>query len=280
MSSETEFFLSKDGIRLYFHHWPCEHPKKVLCIVHGLGEHGSRYEHVARFFNQHDIAVMAMDLRGHGLSQGKRGHAKTHEILMDDLEEFLKTARSEYTEIPMVLMGHSMGGNLVANYVLKMNTNELGGFILSSPWLGLAFAPPQWKVNMAKVVAGLLPGLSQKTGLITSHISRDKTEVEKYEKDPLIHDFITASLFFNTLKTSEECIARSAEVKLDGLVFHGIADQITSWKASERYAANNPKIEFTELKDMYHETLNDLDKEKVMKMMLGWIESSVKPLKL
>lgn len=280
MSSETEFFLSKDGIRLYYHHWACENTKKVLCIVHGHGEHGGRYEHVARFFNQHDIAVLAMDLRGHGISQGKKGHAKSHETLLDDIEEFLKTARAEYTEIPMVLMGHSMGGNLVANYVLKMNTNELGGFILSSPWLGLAFEPPKWKVDMARIVAGVWPGLTQKTNLNTQHISRDKNEVTKYENDPLIHDIISAALFFNTVKTSEECIQRADEVKLNGLIFHGTGDQITNWKASETYASKNPRFEFKALPDMYHETLNDVDRENVMKMMHGWIETSVMPLKL
>ncbi len=276
MESEPQYFLSQDGLRIYYRHWEEANPTKILCIVHGLAEHSGRYTHVADFFINQGYAVFALDLRGHGISQGKRGHAKTFDHLLSDVEELLKSARAEHTDLPMFLLGHSMGGNIVANYVLKKPTNELTGYILSSPWLRLAFEPPVWKMKLAKLVSGILPSLTQPDGLDANALSRDQSIVDAYKADPMVHGIISAGLFTSGTLAGEEVLQRSFEIKIPGLIYHGDADRIVNWNASEAFAKNNKMATWKLLKGVYHEGLNDLGKDELMATILDWMERQIK----
>lgn len=271
MDNETEYFLSQDGLRLYYRHWDCEAPKKILCIVHGLGEHSGRYAEVATYLSSRGITVFAIDLRGHGLSQGKRGHARSYALLLSDIEELLKTARAEYTELPMYLFGQSMGGNLVANYVLKMGINELSGYIVSSPWLRLAFEPPRWKLRLARLVSRILPSITQPSDLNPQSFSKDPAVIEAYNTDPLVHHAISAGLFLACTAAGEEALQRAFEVKLKALVIHGNADPLINWKASKTYAEHHEMAEWVELDGVLHEPFNDVGKEAIMKKLADWI---------
>ena len=125
-------------------------------MVHGLGEHQGRYQHVIEHLGQH-LAFFTYDQRGHGKSPGKRGHAKSFNHLLNDVESLLKIARREYNSLPIYLYGHSMGGNIVANYLLRRVTNELAGAVLSSAFFHLAFEPPSWKLKLGQIMASLWP---------------------------------------------------------------------------------------------------------------------------
>ncbi|MEQ9307116.1 MAG: alpha/beta hydrolase, partial [Marinoscillum sp.] len=247
IDSETQYFLSQDGLRLYYRHWDCEQPQKIVCIVHGHGEHSRRYNHVAEALNKADITVFALDLRGHGISEGKRGHAKSYLHLMSDVEEFLKTARAEYTDLPLYLYGHSMGGNLVANYMIRMNTNEISGFILTSPWLKLAFEPPAWKVRLGEIFDKIYPALTQPSELDASQLSKEATVVKAYKEDPLVHDKISARLFRIIVDSGIYALNSAKGIKVQGMVLHGNADNIIDWHSSRIFTAANEKISFTEL---------------------------------
>ncbi len=273
--SERDYLLSKDGLKLYYRAWLVESPKAVLCVIHGLGEHSGRYRQLAEFFNAQNISVLAMDNRGHGKSGGKKGHGHGYHLLLSDVEELMKKARAEHTEAPIFLMGHSMGGNFVGNFILKENVNELTGFILSSPWIKLAFEPPKWKVNLAKKVASVLPFFTQSNELNTAHLSRDNEVVKKYEADPLVHDKISVRLFTDCLTNGLELLKSDKKPKIPGLVFHGSADQITDPKASEEFAEKYENVEFVSIEGSYHETLNDLDREKVLEILLTWITKNI-----
>ncbi len=273
-TDETHYFLSQDGLRIYYRHWDCEQASKICCIVHGLGEHSNRYEHIARELNREGVTVFAMDLRGHGLSQGKKGHVKNYDLFMSDIEELLKTARSTYTELPMYLMGHSMGGNLVANYVLNMSTNELVGFILSSPWFKLAFAPPAWKLKLGSFFNSVYPALTQPSGLDISKISRDKNVVQAYIDDPLIHDRISAGLHTAITEAGTHALTNAHAVKLRGLAFHGTSDQVIDWNASSEFASQSDQITFHPLDQMYHEPLNDIGNSQVIGLVKEFIREA------
>ena len=272
-NNETEYFLSQDGLRIYYRLWDIESPQKICCIVHGHGEHSGRYDHVAKALNEAGICVFAMDLRGHGLSQGKRGHAKSHELLMSDVEELLKTARSTYTELPMYLYGHSLGGNLVANYTIRMNTNELSGFILSSPWLKLAFDPPSWKLSLGRFLSSIWPSFTQPSDLNVNHLSRDPEVVKAYVNDPLVHDKMSAGLFTAILEAGDYALSETDRIKIPGLVYHGNKDQITDWHTSKSFASKLEGVAFTELDGVYHEPHNDLDKSAVIQSLINWIKN-------
>lgn len=273
MSNETEYFLSQDGLKLYYRSWLPENAERIVCIVHGLGEHSGRYHHVGDYLSKKKTAVYALDLRGHGLSGGKKGHAKNYSLLLGDIEELLKTARAEYTELPMYLMGHSMGGNLVANYMIKMSTNDLSGFILSAPWLKLAFEPPKWKLRLGKMLTSTYPRFSQPNGLILENISKDKEVVKAYVEDPHVHNRISVGLFSQITNASSNAMDHADDIKKKGLIYHGNGDRIIDWKSSKMFAEKCKDAEWHELENVYHEPHNDLEKGQVLELIAKWIEN-------
>jgi alpha-beta hydrolase superfamily lysophospholipase len=142
----TEVFAiqTTDGLQLQGKYWKVENPKAVLCFVHGLGDHIGRHTHVGDFMAEHDIAMVTYDQRGHGRSEGKRGHVPSYDALLTDAESMLSYTKEIYPDTPLFLYGHSMGGNVVANYALKKEVSDLAGTIISSPWLRLSLFTAKW----------------------------------------------------------------------------------------------------------------------------------------
>lgn len=275
METDTDFIPSSDGLKLFYRQWiPEEEPKKILCIIHGHGEHSGRYEYVAEFMLKNQVAVFAMDIRGHGQSKGKRGHAASYDILVKDIEELLKTAREAYNDLPIYLMGHSMGGNLVANLMIKDISKEISGFILSSPWLALAFEPPNIKLKLGKLMTKIWPAFSEHNGLNIDHLSKDSTEVKKYADDPLVHGMISAGLFSAISEASGFALANADKIKTKGLVYHGSADNIISAKATEEFANKNKLMEWHLLEGVYHEPHNDIEKASVLELIGNWMNKN------
>ena len=128
---------------------PNNSPEALICFVHGLGEHSGRYVNWAENFNQENIAFCSFDLRGHGKSSGKRGDVSKYDDLMDDVAVFLENGKARFPDCPQFLYGHSLGGNLAANYVLRFRP-DLAGVIVTGPAFRLAFNPPVWKKNWVK----------------------------------------------------------------------------------------------------------------------------------
>lgn len=271
MLSASEHLLSRDGLQLFYRFWVPKKCEKILCIIHGLGEHSGRYEHVATFLTQHKIGVFALDLRGHGKSKGKRGHANKIELLINDIEELLKKARSEYLDLPMYLFGHSMGGNLVANFLLQDDSKEVAGFILSSPWLLLQDQPPKWKRIFGDIMARYAPAFTIANDINADHISKDKREVKKYQNDPLIHDRISAGLFNAISSGARDVLNNSKEISTPGLIYHGTKDKLVSLTASREFAQSNPLFEWHEIKNAFHEPHNDQERDEVLKLILDWL---------
>ena len=133
---------TSDGLQMYSKGWaPKGTPKAVVCLVHGLGEHIGRYEHVAAALTEKGYTLLGFDLRGHGKSAGPRGHTPSYEALMDDIAVFFGQIEARYPGLPRFSYGDSLGGSLVLNYALRRKP-ALRGVIATGPWLKLAFAPP------------------------------------------------------------------------------------------------------------------------------------------
>ena len=183
-----------DGLKLQGKKWiPSSTPKAVVCLVHGLGEHCGRYGHVAEAFNNAGYALMAFDLRGHGRSGGKRGHARSYTVLMDDIFQLLETVKEQYPDLPVFLYGHSLGGNLVIHYALR-RLPKLAGIIASAPLFRTAVKPPAWKIKLLRAMYGVWPSLTVSNGLETAALSRDAGVLQAYRDDPLVHERVSARL--------------------------------------------------------------------------------------
>jgi len=273
MGIERFEISSRGGIQIFCTVWqPGDPPKAVVFLVHGLGEHSGRYEEMASFFETHQIAVFAYDLRGHGQSEGKKGHAASVEQFVEDMEIALMKCRSLFIETPIFLFGHSMGGQIVATYLDTTKSKEISGAIISSAWFRIVTPPPSWQNVLIKKLALIAPSLTLSNRLNVKNISSVKAEVELYKNDPQIHDRLSIalfnSLFANGLRLTHDAQTSSIPV----LICHGDRDQITAVLGSEQYANNlgeNADLKLWE--GSFHEIHHDFEKDKVMQYYVDWI---------
>jgi len=273
--SEFEF-KTFDGLSLFGQSWqPKDRPRAVVCLVHGLGEHRGRYVHVADSLTQAGYTLISFDLRGHGKSEGPRGHTPSYEALLQDISSLLEVANKQFPQLPSFLYGHSLGGNLVLNYVLRLQS-DLKGVIATDPWLRLAFEPPRFKIILAQITNYIWPSFSQKNGLDTKVLSRDPEVVHTYENDPLVHDYISSRMFIGIYQSGYWALEHASEFSLPLLLMHGGDDKIISVKASHEFA--NTKTKNCTLKiwnGLYHEIHNEPEKEEVFKFLVDWLDKEV-----
>jgi len=274
--NNTGTFIGKGGIEIFFQSWVVDKPKAVLVISHGQAEHSGRYTHILDELKGKGISVYALDHRGHGRSGGKRGHVDAWMDYIYDLKLFLNFVKEDNDDLPVILMGHSMGGLIALKFVLTY-PDDIDALILSSAMLTLAAKVPAWKSTLGPIVSKYLPRLSMPTGLDVNLISHDKNEVSKYLNDPMIHGVASARWLTEYVVTRDECYSRASEIKIPTLIFHGTDDGIVDYRGSERIfeAIQTPKKDkalhiFTGL---FHETMNELEKDrtKVLHIVARWI---------
>ncbi len=266
-------FKSKDGLELFIYACPSKNPPKaIICMVHGHGEHIERYKHLANALNDADYTFVGFDHRGHGQSEGKRGHTPSYETLLDDIEVFLAEVAEDYPNVPRILYGHSMGGNLVLNYALR-RTPDIKRVISTSPWIKLAFEPPAIQIFMGKLMDKIYPAFIQSSGLETSSLSHDPEVIRAYEEDPLVHDKISARLFVGMYESGLWALEHAAEFPLPLLLMHGSEDKITSAEASREFAEKaGEKVTLKIWEGLYHETHNEPEQGDVFKKIIDWLD--------
>jgi len=273
--SEFEF-KTFDGLSLFGQSWqPEDRPRAVVCLVHGIGEHSGRYVHVADSLIQSGYALISFDLRGHGKSEGPRGHIPSYEAIMQDIYSLLEVSNKKFPQSPFFLYGHSLGGNLVLNYVLRRQSH-LKGVIATAPWLRLAFEPPAFKVTLGKVMNKIWPSFSQSSGLDTKALSHDPKVVHAYENDPLVHDHISARMFIGIYQSGQWALEHASEFSLPLLLMHGGDDKIISVEASREFANKiNENCTLKVWDELYHEIHNEPEKEEVFKFLIDWLDKEV-----
>jgi len=273
MKGEDFIFQSKDNLKLHGCTWEVKKPIGIICLVHGMGEHIERYEHVAAAFNKNQISAWGFDHRGHGRSEGKRGHTPSIECMFDDIEQLLVLIRKQHPYLPVIIYGHSMGGNVSLNFLLHRHSKEVSFGVITSPWLRLTNPPAGFQLWLAMFGAKFLPALAQPNGLNVSDISSVKAVQEAYANDPLNHDRITAGLFMEINTMGEKAIAIANTLKTPILLAHGTADNIASAKASEAFAKGAPtdKVTLKFWNGLKHETHNEHNKEEVISFYVDWV---------
>ena len=265
-------FLGYDGLELFYRRWrPAGSPKAVLPIVHGHGEHSGRYANVAAWFVPRGYSVYALDLRGHGRSQGKRGALADFGEYRKDVRAFLELVR-EAEPAPAFLAGHSLGGLIVLDYALR-GPDGLAGVVASGPVLSPPGISP-FLLWLSKVLAQLWPGLILESGLDTSALSRDPAVVEAYVNDPLVHSKGSARMANEMMRAIDWTQAHAAEMALPCLIVHGSEDRLCSPQASRVFIENVTFAdkEYNEYQGYFHELYNDLGKERVFADVEAWLE--------
>ena len=250
---------------------PGENTKAVIILVHGIGEHIQRYVYWADLFKKEGIGFTGVDLPGHGCSDGRRGHIKNYKLIGEMIDILLNSCRKTFPGFPVYLYGHSLGGGIVLDYLLRKNP-RIKGAIVTSPWLRLSFEPARIKVVMASVMKNILPGLIRSSGLNISHISHDEAVIENYKADPLVHGKISVSLFYSAMNAAKYSLIHASELKVPTLIMHGSDDMLTSPEGSREFAQKTGMAELKIWANGYHELHNEPFNDDVFKYILNWIK--------
>ncbi|MCI0519790.1 MAG: lysophospholipase [Chloroflexi bacterium] len=274
MNEYTYEWKADDGMRLAGRGWATDDPARgVICLVHGLGEHAGRYAHMAAYFTARGFSVHGFDLRGHGKSGGKRGHAASYQAIYGDIDHLVADARERYPGLSCFLYGHSLGGNLAINYTLARRP-ALNGVVVTGPGLRTAFTPPAWKILLGKAMKNLAPELVMPSGLDANGLARDPRVKEAYLRDPLVHDRVSARLGMDLLTMGEAALGQAADFSLPLLLMHGGADPLTSPEASRQFAASAGERCTLKIWDgLLHEIHNEPEQEQVFAFTLQWLEA-------
>ncbi len=251
---------------------PGENLRAVVILVHGLGEHIQRYSNWAGLFNEVMIGFAGVDLPGHGRSDGKRGHIKNYSLTDEMIDILLNECRKTFPGIPLFLYGHSLGGGIVLDYLIRKDP-KIRGAIVTSPWLKLAFEPEPSKVKLAGIMKNILPGMIQPSGLVVEHISHDQKVVDAYKNDPLNHGKISVSLFHSAMSAATNALKNAASLKKSVLLMHGTDDHICSPEGSREFASRAKSVELKLWDGGYHELHNDLYRHEVFSYIIAWINT-------
>ena len=270
-------FKGKKDVEIYWQSWQPATPKAVVVIVHGLGEHGGRYAHVAQALVDAGCATYAIDHRGHGKSGGPRTLIDRFANAVEDIDQLIDLARKAHPRKSVFLLGHSMGGALSLSYTLR-NPSKLKALILSGPAVALDGAPP-----MMKPIAKILSGLAPKLGMFAidpSLVSRDQDIVAAYARDPLnAHGKVPARTLGEIVNFVEYLPAALPLLQLPMLVMHGRDDKLAGFAGSEMVVGRaTSKDKTLKVYDgLYHEIFNELpaDRAIVLKDMTDWIGARV-----
>ena len=148
------------GVQLFFTSRVQEGSRGRLLAVHGLGDHSGRFHRVASRAVAAGFDFYGLDLRGHGRSQGRRGHASSFDRLLSDLDLFRRHTGNHESELPTVFFGHSLGALIVGRYVQEFGFPSLAGAVLVTPFVELAMRPPAWKTRLSDLANRLMPPLT------------------------------------------------------------------------------------------------------------------------
>lgn len=271
-------FASEDGLSLFARAWvsPLSNPKGIVYLVHGLGEHSGRYDHVGKALAEAGYHLAGFDLRGHGLSEGPRGHAPGLPHLLDDIHLFInETSKHLGNHRPNFIYGHGLGGNLAVHFSLE-NQITLHGAIVTCPAFKLTTPKSTAKITFAKIMANLMPWLTLKNGLETQALSRNDAIVKAYQKDVYVHNKVSARLGLDLLESGQMALENAHQWALPLLLMHGTEDRITSCSASEKFAAKASRtVDLVLWEGYYHELHNDFGSEEVIQTMIGWLDQNL-----
>ena len=221
------------------------------------------FEHFSNGFQ-----VFSYDQRGHGKSEGKRGHSPGIDYNLDDLERVIKTIPQQN----LFLYGHSFGGNVLANFLLRKQPKYLKGAILSAAWLQLFKQPYAIELAMAKLMNKLFPSFTQNNKLDSAKLSNDEVICSAYDKDILNHNQISVRLFSDFYPSGKWAISNSEQLPVKTLMIHGSDDEIVSKTGTKEFAENsNGKAEYKIFENTKHELHNDNTKQDVFVYTLNWL---------
>ena len=265
------------GANLHYKSWtPDADPKAVILLIHGYAEHCGRYEYFAKHCVGQGYAVYALDHWGHGKSDGTYGFVPKFSVFHDGVDQLFARAKAEHPELPIVLVGHSMGGLISATYLLE-NQAKFAACVLSGPAIKAAEEPSA----ALKVISGILSKIAPKLGVLeldANGVSRDPQVVADYLADPLVYNGkMGARLAAEMLNTMTYIQEQAGKITLPLLMLHGEEDTLAAAEGSQ-FLNDHVGSQDKQLKiypELYHEIFNEPEKDAVLTDMTDWIAQRI-----
>jgi len=273
--STLSTYTASDGDNLAVQDWHLPagaRPRASVLIVHGLGEHAGRHDKLARLLNRWGFVVRGYDQYGHGQSGGVRGGLPHPHRLLDDLADLVESTRNRAPELPLVLLGHSLGGLVAAGFVAR-GIVPVDGLVLSSPALAPRLNPVQ-KLLLA-VVPRVAPNLTVANGLDPQFLSHDPEVVKAYRNDPLVHDRISGRLGRFIVDEAELVRSCAPRWLVPTLLMYAGEDHMVDPRGSESFAAAVPRAVLSahRLDGYYHEIFNEPRIQPVFMRLRQWLDA-------
>ena len=277
---ESQIALS--GVEQRYHRkWLPPESSRVMVLVHGYAEHSGRYDEMAMYFAERDFAVHAYDQVGHGRTPGPRGHVDRFDRLLDELAHFLECVKRDHPGLPITLVGHSLGGLVVAA-TAAFRKPAVEQIVLSGALLQLAGENggrrQSFRLAAARMVSAVAPRLAIATGLDTQGLSRDPEVIRRYEQDPFIGDRMSVRFAAGMSQMVDAIRVAPEQIERPILILHGGADPICPAEGSRQlFAELAPEIASRSAIEIYpdlrHEIFNEPERERIWQDMLRFVES-------
>lgn len=267
-------FEGARGQSIYYRYWsPDSDPRGVIVLVHGAGEHGDRYAYFAGRCCDAGLAVAALDHVGHGKSDGDYGHLERFQEHLDNLDTFRQRVADDFPGLPLVLVGHSMGGLISACYLLEHQAH-FAACVLSGPAIKTELEPGLVQITLIRLLSALAPrvGVLQ---LDAAGVSRDPAVVEAYRQDPLVnHGKMSARFVSELFRAMHRVQSSAANITLPLLLMHGESDVLTAPSGSQflHDAVSSGDKALQLYPGLYHEIFNEPERDAVIDDLLTWLD--------
>ncbi|HBL53568.1 MAG TPA: alpha/beta hydrolase [Syntrophaceae bacterium] len=278
MKTQSGNFTAQDGTSIYWKGWaPDKAPKAVVHVIHGYAEHIDRYGNVVGELLPAGYAVFGTDHRGHGKSEGKRGHVKSFQEFIDDEKQFWHNIiQTKFPGIPYFVLGHSMGSLIAMNYV-EQNAVGMKGLILSGTGSLPGKDIPKILLTIIKILSKILPAVHVKSPLPPEFISRDMDVVKAYIEDPLVYNVITPRLAYEMNRYVVIGAQNSGKIKIPVLIQLGSRDTAFSGQRELFEMIGSTDKTFKLYEGLKHEVYNELaaDRAKVLADLKNWLDGHI-----
>jgi alpha-beta hydrolase superfamily lysophospholipase len=278
MKTQSGTFTAQDKTAIYWKGWaPDNAPKAVVHVIHGYAEHIDRYGNVVGELLPAGYAVFGNDHRGHGKSQGRRGHVKSFQEFIDDEKQFRREViKARFPGIPCFVLGHSMGSLIALNYV-EQNADGIKGLVLSGTGSQPGTDIPKILLTITKILSKILPAVHVKSPLPPEFISRDMEVVKDYIDDPLVYNVITPRLAHEMNSYVVIGAQNASKIKVPVLIQLGSKDTAFSGQRElfEMIGAKDKTFKLYE--GLKHEVYNELaaDRARVLADLRSWLDGHV-----
>ncbi len=268
-------FTTSDGADIYTRAWlPDDTPQAIILIVHGLGDHSGRYGHYVDYFVPRCYALYSFDTRGHGRSSGVRGHVDRFDRYVEDIDQRIAEARSDWPGTPLFVLAHSLGSLMGLSYA-RQHPDKLTGLIVTGTALKDALQVPAWQRRLATVLSRVTPSLKMNNGIALSGLSHDPAVMTVYQADPLTHTWGTPRLATEAEAVRAQIRQSASSWHVPTLMLHGSADPICLAEGARQFAAQAPAgmAEYHEYAELYHEIHNEPEREQVFRDIEAWLHA-------